>query len=133
MPLPPRKVRAVFISLPVITLATLAVLPGQVSAASDCLPLQISALPSSQGAMQFQMRRGRLRPQLEALLRQHMDIDHVVWLAAEQHQWPADYALSGPDWEHILEALAASYHLRIRLHPNRTAVIDYVPAAGEGL
>ncbi|MGX5914547.1 hypothetical protein ACR0ST_07450 [Aliidiomarina sp. Khilg15.8] len=129
----PRKVCAVFISLPVITLATLAVLPGRASAASDCLPLQITPLQSSVQTLTFSMRRGRLRPQLEELLRRHLDVDHVVWLAAAGHEWPADYDLVGANWGDILETLAASYQLRIQVHPNRTAVVDYLAPAREGL
>lgn len=133
MPMSPRKVHAVLMSLSIVTLATLAVLPGRVGAATDCLPLQITPLQTSAEAHSFSMRRGRLRPQLEALLRRHLGVDHVVWLAAEGHEWPADYNISGADWTHILETLAASYQLRIQLHPNRTAVVDYMQPAREGL
>lgn len=126
MPMSPRTVQAVLISLPM-----LATQSGTARADSDCLPLQITPLQVASSPQVFAMRPGRLRPQLETLLRRHLGVDHVVWMAAEEHEWPAHYELTGATWEHILEALAASYQLRIQLHPNRTAVISYLTSAPE--
>lgn len=133
MPMSPRKVQAVLVSLPLLSLFALATPVGIARADSGCLPLQITPLQVASPQQVFAMQPGRLRPQLEALLRRHLGVEHVVWMAAQEHEWPAHYELTGASWEDILEALAASYQLQIQLHPNRTAVISYLTAAREDL
>lgn len=135
MPISPRKVQVLLFSLAMITLSALATQVTAASADSDCPPLQITPLHANATSQQpvFAMQPGRLRPQLESLLRRHLGIEHVVWLVAEEHEWPAYFDLTGATWEAILESLAASYQLRIQLHPNRTAVVNYLGPGEEGL
>ncbi|RUO25213.1 hypothetical protein CWE09_00250 [Aliidiomarina minuta] len=78
------------------------------------------------------MSPGPLQPQLETLLQQHLQVQSVVWLAATEHHWPSRYQLQANDWDSILERLLEPYQLRVLLHANHTAVVDYLPQLGGG-
>lgn len=79
----------------------------------------------------FELRAGRLKPQLESLLRQHFAIQHVVWNAPEGLLWPADYSLRGDTPDAMMRALLAPYHLQLRLYANHTAVVQAQAMGGE--
>ena len=48
---------------------------------------------SRDSTFMFTLRKGRLKPQVEVLLREHFAVQHVVWNAPEGLVWPADYQL----------------------------------------
>lgn len=103
--------------------------------AQDCRPLLIPPTlpttltdrPGALSVVSFDMHPGPLRPQLENLMQQHLQVQSVVWLAATEHQWPSRYQLQADNWESILERLLEPYQLRVQLHANHTAVVDYLP------
>lgn len=100
-------------------------------ASSDWPPLLISNPASASQEIgqvaEFKLHKGRLRPQLETILRQHMGVQHIIWLAADAHDWPSDYKLTAANWDGLLTRLIAPYQLRIQLYENHTAVVDYFP------
>ena len=84
------------------------------------------------GGVHFDMRPGRLRPQLERVLRQHMGVQHVLWQASDEHDWPTSYALHAASWPALVESLLSPYRLRLQLFANHSAVITYQqPVGGE--
>ncbi|HLV47823.1 MAG TPA: hypothetical protein VKY35_02035 [Aliidiomarina sp.] len=98
----------------------------------ECLPL---SQPTEFASVRFdppvryQLEAALLRPQLEHLLTQHWGIQRVIWYADSHHQWPTQYELVAPNWDLLLEGLLKPYQLRVALHPNNTAVVDYMPQA----
>lgn len=68
---------------------------------------------------------GLLKPQLESLLKEHWQIQNFIWYAAHGHYWPTHYEMQAANWDALLEMLITPYQLRIALHANHTAVIDY--------
>lgn len=70
---------------------------------------------------------GLLKPQLESLLKEHWQIQNFIWRAAHGHYWPTHYKMQAANWDALLEMLITPYQLRIALHANHTAVIDYFP------
>lgn len=73
---------------------------------------------------------GLLKPQLETLLKEHWHIQNFIWRAAHGHYWPTHYTMQAANWNELLETLITPYQLRIALHANHTAVIDYLPEQG---
>jgi hypothetical protein len=129
-----RTLRLTYISVAIAI--NLAATPMLAAATSDCPPLLIphqralfAAESNTVASVSWQMQPGRLQPQLEALLAEHMHIEHVVWQVSAQHQWPSHYELRAVDWHDAIERLLQPYQLRIQLYSNRTAVIDYLPAS----
>lgn len=84
---------------------------------------------ASPTVVRYQMSAGRLKPQLERILRQHMGVQHIVWRVAEEHQWPSNYLLEGETWAALIESLLTPYQLHLQLFANHSAVISYLPTA----
>ncbi|MFU8785022.1 hypothetical protein [Aliidiomarina sp.] len=78
----------------------------------------------------FNLTPGLLKPQLESLLKEHWQIQNFIWRAAHGHYWPTHYRMQAASWDELLEMLITPYQLRIALHANHTAVIDYLPEQG---
>jgi|SRR5690554_1435307 len=98
----------------------------------ECLPLsQPTEFASARfdPPVRYQLEAALLRPQLEQLLSQHWGIERVVWYADTHHLWPTQFELVAPDWDLLLESLLKPYQMRVALHPNKTAVVDYMPQA----
>lgn len=101
-------------------------------AAASVSPHEIANEPATSNeqywlAVQWQLTPGLLRPQLETLLRDHWQVQNFVWQAASGHYWPTHYTLAANSWDELLDALLTPYQLRVALHANHTAVIDYLP------
>ncbi|RUO34483.1 hypothetical protein [Aliidiomarina soli] len=96
-------------------------------ALSVCPPLLIPAMVAKTVAEQplvtFRLRAGPLRPQLERLLREHLQIQQVVWKAASDQQWPSEYRLTGQHGLALVEQLATPYQLQVSLYANHIAVV----------
>lgn len=102
--------------------------PSQVHYLADIengQPTQLLSLSGSTAGVRFDMRPGRLRPQLERVLRQHMGVQHVLWEAADEHDWPTTYSLHAGSWPALVESLLSPYQLRLQLFANHSAVISY--------
>lgn len=105
-----------------------------------CPPLNIqtsanaanSIIENSQWA-QINLTPGLLRPQLEKLLKQHWGVQSVVWYAAGGHYWPTHYSMRAASWDELLENLLAPYQIKVTLHANHTAVVDYLTDTKRGL
>lgn len=67
-----------------------------------------------------------LRPQLEQLLKRHWQVQNVIWYAAYGHYWPTHYEITAPSWDDLLQQLLTPYGLRVVLHDNHTAVVEYL-------
>ena len=72
----------------------------------------------------FDLRVGRLKPQVETLLRDHFAIQHMVWNAPEGLVWPSDFKLQATDPTALVESLLEPYNLQMRVYANHTAVIQ---------
>lgn len=95
-----------------------------VSAADTTSEPQPQAQPNMQSGVRFEMRPGRLKPQLERVLREHLGVQHIVWQAAEEHAWPSAYELHASSWPALVESLLEPYQLRMQLFVNHSAVIS---------
>lgn len=98
----------------------------------ECLPLtQPTEFASArfEPPVRYTLEAALLRPQLETLLIEHWDVQRVVWYADNHHTWPTQFELVAPSWDKLLESLLKPYQLRVALHPNHTAVVDYMPQA----
>lgn len=98
----------------------------------ECLPLtQPTEFASARfdPPVRYRLEAALLRPQLEHLLTQHLGIERVVWYADNHHLWPTQFELVAPNWDLLLESLLKPYQIRVALHPNNTAVVDYMPQA----
>lgn len=106
-------------------------LPPQFSKLTESQP-RTPALTSgaSSAGVSFEMHPGRLQPQLERVLRQHMGIQHVLWQAASEHEWPTSYQLEAASWGALVESLLSPYQLRMQLFANHSAVISYQSQTG---
>ncbi|RTE86872.1 MULTISPECIES: hypothetical protein [Gammaproteobacteria] len=112
------------------TLAANLSLPANIS--EQCLyliqePPQVSA--ESIPEVRFELKADRLKPQIESLLFAHWDIQKVVWYADPHHVWPTDFELVERSWDVLLSKVLEPYQLRVAIHENRTAVVDYMPDA----
>lgn len=83
----------------------------------------------SRSEVRFELKADRLKPQIESLLFTHWDIQKVVWYADPHHVWPTDFELVESSWEALLSKVLTPYQLRVAIHENRTAVVDYMPDA----
>lgn len=92
--------------------------------------LQADSQPTLQSGVRFEMRPGRLKPQLERVLREHLGVQHIVWQAAEEHEWPSAYELHATSWPALVESLLGPYQLRLQLFVNHSAVISYQHQGG---
>lgn len=105
---------------------------SDVAKAMQVKPSPTSDVAKSSTSVHFKMRPGRLRPQLERVLRQHMGVQHVLWQVADEHDWPTSYALHAASWPALVESLLSPYRLRLQLFANHSAVITYQqPIGGE--
>ncbi|RUO43820.1 hypothetical protein CWE15_01060 [Aliidiomarina taiwanensis] len=98
----------------------------------DCLPFtQPTEFASArfEPPVRYKLEAALLRPQLEKLLTEHWGVQRVVWYADNHHTWPTYFELVAPSWDQLLENLLKPYQLRVALHPNHTAVVDYMPQA----
>lgn len=103
-----------------------------VANATHATPALTTSQAQSTSGVHFDMRPGRLRPQLERVLRQHMGVQHVLWQASDEHDWPTSYALHAASWPALVESLLSPYRLRLQLFANHSAVITYQqPMGGE--
>lgn len=75
--------------------------------------------------LQYQLKPGLLRPQVEALLREYLQIQVVIWHVHDSHFWPTDFRLTAASLDGLLEALLQPYGMGIRLYTNHTAEIFY--------
>ncbi|MCC5854400.1 MAG: hypothetical protein JJU10_01810 [Idiomarina sp.] len=91
------------------------------------LQAELTASPSQ--TVSFLLKPALLRPQLEELLATHWQVQRVIWYAAQDHLWPTHFELIASDWDALLERLLTPYQLRVVLHANHTAVVDYLPQA----
>ncbi|RUO21135.1 hypothetical protein CWE08_05960 [Aliidiomarina iranensis] len=99
----------------------------------DCPPLNLQAFSKSANSVfensqwaEIELKPGLLRPQLEQLLKEHWGIQNIVWYAEDGHYWPTRYAMRAATWDELLNTLIAPYHLKVTLHANHTAVVDYL-------
>lgn len=79
----------------------------------------------------FELRVGRLKPQVETLLREHFAVQHMVWNAPEGLLWPSDFKLQARDATAIVESLLQPYNLQMRVYANHTAVIYQLAQGAE--
>lgn len=79
--------------------------------------------------LHYVLKPGLLRPQVEALLREYLQIQVVIWQVHDSHFWPTDFRLTAASLDGLLEALLQPYGMGIRLYANHTAEIFYLPAA----
>lgn len=94
--------------------------------------LQPSLIGPSSDAVSYPLKPALLRPQLEHLLKHHWQVQNVIWYAAYGHYWPTHYELSAPTWDDLLQKLLTPYGLRVVLHDNHTAVVEYVTQGRRG-
>src|SRR5690554_1012484 len=122
----------------VMTRSVIGTLAATLSVASygsidqQCQPFMqpsVAVAVDSEESVRFSMNAALLKPQLESLLAQQWGVQRVVWYADQHHIWPTDFELNAPHWDALLESLLAPYQLRVVLHPNAMAVIDYLPEA----
>lgn len=73
----------------------------------------------------LQLHDGLLKPQLDLLLREQFDIQAIEWRASTHHQWPTEFLLKGTSWRQLLQQMLEPYQLRVTLHANHTAIVDY--------
>lgn len=73
----------------------------------------------------LQLHDGLLKPQLDLLLREQFGVQAIEWRASTHHLWPTVYLLRGTSWRQLLQQVLEPYQLRVTLHANHTAVIDY--------
>lgn len=107
----------------------------------DCAPLALA--PSAQGAdvgaanaakkVAIMLRPGRLQPQIERILEGHFQIKLVDWRASPHHRWPTEYRLEAWSWAELLTRMLEPYGLRITIHANHSAVIEYVHQSAEAV
>ena len=100
-------------------------------APSGSVSTEPSPMPSLTPAS-FDLRVGRLKPQVETLLRDHFAIQHIVWNAPEGLVWPSDFTLQASDVTTMVESLLQPYNLQMRVYANHTAVIQQL-THGAGL
>lgn len=90
----------------------------------------IELAQSAPTGLHYVLKPGLLRPQVEALLREFLQIQVVIWQVHDSHFWPTDFRLTAASLDGLLEALLQPYGMGIRLYANHTAEIFYLPAAG---
>lgn len=93
-------------------------------------PVSVLAEQTHNEMVSLNLTPGLLKPQLESLLKDHWQIQNFIWRAAHGHYWPTHYKMQAASWDALLEMLITPYQLRIALHANHTAVIDYLPEQG---
>lgn len=107
----------------------------------DCAPLALDASSVAQkttvGAagkkVAIMLSPGRLQPQIERILAGHFQIKLVDWRASPHHRWPTEYRLEAWSWAELLTRMLEPYGLRIVIHANHSAVIDYVHQSAEAV
>lgn len=120
---------------------SVALLPGLFLSlhAADCAGFDLSAAsePSFRSArsdatakpaaetVSLQLHDGLLKPQLDLLLREQFGVQVIEWRASTHHLWPTVYLLHGSSWRQLLQQMLEPYQLRVTLHANHTAVVDY--------
>ncbi|CUS49395.1 MAG: hypothetical protein HLUCCO02_12090 [Idiomarinaceae bacterium HL-53] len=114
----------------VVMLATLTTLPDNIT--SECLNVS-STIPAwrvdESSPAVFKLEAARIKPQIETLLRTHWQVQQVVWYADPHHIWPTEFELQAHSWDALLAKILQPYQLRVSLHENHTAVVDYLPHA----
>lgn len=87
------------------------------------------AISESEGTdpVSWELKPAPLRPQVETLLREQWGVQNIVWYAERGHFWPTNYTLVAPTWDLLLSKVLSPYQLRVKLHSNHTAVIEYLP------
>jgi|GEM_PF-4648737 len=87
----------------------------------------IASDPEGSEPVSWELRPAPLRPQVESLLREQWGVQNIVWYAEQGHFWPTNYTLVAPTWDLLLSRVLSPYQLRVKLHSNHTAVIEYLP------
>ncbi|WP_194757340.1 hypothetical protein [Aliidiomarina indica] len=87
---------------------------------------------STPDVVSYTLQPALLRPQLEYLLKHQWHVQNVIWYAAYGHYWPTHYELSAASWDELLDQLLTPYGLRVVLHDNHTAVVEYTPQGRRG-
>lgn len=95
-------------------------------------PTEIKERGTEEHTVSYLLQPALLRPQLEQLLKHHWQIQNVIWYAAYGHYWPTHYEMSAPSWDDLLQQLLTPYGLRVVLHGNHTAVVEYLSEGHRG-
>lgn len=116
----------------IVTMALVASSSLPENITENCLYLNqapISKVGSLEQPVRFALQADRLKPQVESLLKEHWDIQEVIWYADPHHVWPTEFELLATDWNQLLSKILEPYQLRVSIHENHTAVVDYLPSS----
>lgn len=78
------------------------------------------------GAVDFNLRKGLLKPQLVELLMHHRLIDStddIQWQASDNFMWPNSHTLSGASLDHVINAVLAPYKLVADFKGNGSVIV----------
>lgn len=78
------------------------------------------------GAVDFNLRKGLLKPQLVELLLHHRLIDStddIQWQASDNFMWPNSHTLSGASLDHVINAVLAPYKLVADFKGNGSVIV----------
>ncbi|RUO78264.1 hypothetical protein [Pseudidiomarina taiwanensis] len=105
--------------------------------AQQCAPFAIAAawqtlaastptpLSESKPAVSAELNQGLLQPQVEQLIRAHLEVDWIDWQISPHHRWPADMRLDAPSWGELLQRLLKPYGIQLTIYANRSARLSY--------
>ncbi len=85
---------------------------------------QLSPAASAQQAT-VTFEAGLLRPQLEAFLRQQLEIKWIDWQVSPHYLWPSTFRLVAADSHQLLARILEPYQFSITIFPNQAAVVAY--------
>lgn len=88
----------------------------------------LSGSVAQQPQLTIKLEPGLLRPQLESFLREHRNIQTMIWQVSEGHYWPTAFQMTSPALDELLSRLLRPYHMGIRFYANHTAEIYYLNA-----
>lgn len=74
----------------------------------------------------FLLYAGKLKPQLDTLLKQHWQVQEVIWKTEHYHEWPTVFEATAASWEQLLIAILKPYRLQVIFHKNHIAVVQDV-------
>lgn len=78
------------------------------------------------GAVDFDLRKGLLKPQVIDLLMHHRLIDSsddIQWQASDNFMWPNGHTLSGASLDHVINAVLSPYKLVADFKGNGSVII----------
>lgn len=77
-------------------------------------------------AVDYDLRKGLLKPQVVELLMHHRLIDStddIQWQASDNFMWPNSYTLSGASLDHVINAILTPYKLIAEFKGNGSVII----------